>query len=95
LRTSAENAFRQLAQTAGKTCVIEPAAEKACKELITLEGQDVTLRQLIDLVSGQAGVTARWQGDKIVISIPVPADHSPADHSPADHLPDPPTQTTP
>jgi hypothetical protein len=85
MTTSAENALRQLANTAGKTCVIEPTAANACKASITLEGQDVTLRQLVELVAGQAGLTARWQGDNILISLPVPAPDLSA----------PPTQTTP
>jgi hypothetical protein len=85
MTTSAENAFRQLANTAGKTCVIEPNATKACEGLITLEGEDVTLRQLVELVAGQAGLTAHWQGDTIVISLPESARDSSA----------PPPQTTP
>lgn len=85
MTTSAENAFRQLAKTAGKTCVIEADAAEACERLITLEGQDVTLRQLVELVAGQTGLTARWQGDNIVISLREPAPDSS----------NPPTQTTP
>ena len=97
MTTSAENALRQLANTAGKTCVIEPSAAKACKQLITLEGQDVTLRQLVDLVASQAGLTARWQGDTIVISRSDPAANlgPAADSRQTPHLLAPPTQATP
>jgi hypothetical protein len=35
-----------------------------------VEGTNVTLRELIDKVAGQAGVVATWQDDKIVISRP-------------------------
>lgn len=67
MTTSAENALRQLAQTAGKTCVIEERARAACQKMISIEGRDVTLRQLIDRVARQAGVVASWQGDQIMI----------------------------
>jgi hypothetical protein len=68
LTTTAENAFIQLARSAQKTCVIEPAAIGFCKKTISIEGEDVTLRTLIKMVADQAGVVAEWQGDKIVIS---------------------------
>ncbi len=68
MTTSAENALRQLAGTARKTCVIEPDAAQACRQNVSIEGQDLTLRELIDMVAKQADVTATWQDDTIVIS---------------------------
>lgn len=69
MSTTAENAFRQLAQSAGKNCVIDAEAREACKKMVSIEGEDVTLRRLIDAVAGQAGVVATWQGSNIVISL--------------------------
>lgn len=68
LRTTAENALTQLARTARRTCKIEPDASELCKTIVTVEGADVTLRQLVDLVADQAGVVAQWRDDSIVIS---------------------------
>jgi hypothetical protein len=69
LSTTAENALIQLARSAQKSCVIEPAAIGSCQKTISIEGEDVTLRTLIKMVADQAGVVADWQGDKIVISL--------------------------
>ena len=69
MTTSAENALQQLAQTAGKTCIIEPAAAEACKTIISIEGSDVTIRQLIDMAAEQAGVLATWKNDSIEVTL--------------------------
>jgi hypothetical protein len=69
LSTSAENAFQQLAQAARKTCIIKPEAAQACKTIISIEGRDVTIRQLIDIAAEQAGVVATWKTDSIEISL--------------------------
>jgi hypothetical protein len=70
MSTTAENALRQLARSAHKTCLIDASASGACKKTVSIEGKDVTLRKLIDMVAAQAGVVADWQGDTIVISRP-------------------------
>lgn len=64
----AEHALHQLAQSARKTCVIDASAREACMRIVSIEGEDVTLKQLIDLVAAQVGVVAKWQGDTILIS---------------------------
>ncbi len=69
MTTSAENALRQLTRTAGKTCIIKPDAVDACRAIISVEGTDVTLRQLIDMVAKQAGVLVKWQDDTIEVSL--------------------------
>ncbi len=68
MSTSAANALQQLAASAGKRCVIEPSAEAACQQRVTVEGTDVTLRELIETVARQAGVRAIWQNDSIVVT---------------------------
>jgi hypothetical protein len=70
LRTSAKNAFAQLAQMAGRKCRIEPEASEACQGLVSVEGTDLTLRELIGRVAAEAGVEVSWTGDTIVISAP-------------------------
>ncbi|MGC6443520.1 MAG: hypothetical protein ACON4H_12765 [Rubripirellula sp.] len=67
MSTSAENAFRQLAATANLQCEIHPSAENACKGIVTLEGQDVTLRDLMEGIAEQIDVTIDWRDAVIVI----------------------------
>lgn len=69
LSTTAENALTQLAATARRACVIEPAASERCKTMITVEGVDVTLHSLVEMVAKQAGVKAKWTEEAIVISV--------------------------
>ncbi len=68
LRTSAMNAFAQLAKLAGRTCQIEPAAQEACQKPVSVEGTDLTLRELTNRVAAEVGVTVSWSVDTIVIS---------------------------
>lgn len=68
MTTTAENAFLQLAQAAHRRCVIESNAAEACKSIVSIEGRELSLRQLIDLVAKQVGVTVHWQETTIVIS---------------------------
>lgn len=68
MTTSAENAFRQLAQAAQRRCVIEPEAVEACQTMVAIEGVDLTLRQLIEMVATQAGVDVGWQDESVVVS---------------------------
>ena len=67
MSTSAENAFRQLAATANLQCEIHPSAENACKGIVTLEGQDVTLRDLMEGIAEQIDVMIDWRDAVIVI----------------------------
>jgi hypothetical protein len=68
MTTSAANAFQQLAASAGKKCVIDPAAANACQQQVTVEGQDITLKTLISRIAQQAGVQVTWQNDSILIT---------------------------
>jgi hypothetical protein len=70
MTTSAENALNQLARAAGRTCVIAPDAGEACRSMVSLEGQDTTLRELVDLVASQAGVMAVWEDETLRIQLP-------------------------
>ncbi len=71
MRTSAHNAFNQLAKMAGRTCRIDASAQEACQGIISVEGKDLTLRELTDRVAAEAGVLATWTADTIVITAPV------------------------
>ncbi len=68
MSTTAENALIQFAQAAGRTCLIEADAVAACKQIVSIEGQDITLEQLIAMVAKQVGVEVRWHDDRIVVS---------------------------
>lgn len=68
MSTSAENAFRQLAKTANLQCVIKPNAVEACKATISLEGQNVTLRSLLEMIAKQADVKIEFGNAVIIIS---------------------------
>ena len=68
METSAGNALTQLAAAAQRQCVIEEDAVESCNQLIKIEKTDATLRQLIQRVASEAGVTVRWEPGKIVIS---------------------------
>ena len=68
MSTTAENAFRQLANTAGLRCVIDSSAQAACGEFVTLEGENVTLRFLLERIAEQINATITWQDSKIIIS---------------------------
>ena len=69
METNAGNALRQLSQTAGLACEIDSGAEQACQTVVTLEGTDATLRELIELVAKQAGVQVTWRDDSILIQM--------------------------
>jgi len=69
LRTSAGNALQQLCQVAGRRCEIDVNARQACETIVTVEGKDATLRELIDLIAEQAGVKATWRDGVISISL--------------------------
>ena len=60
--------FRQLAKTAGLQCVIDSSAQAACSEFVTLEGENVTLRFLLERIAEQINATITWQDSKIIIS---------------------------
>lgn len=67
MSTTAENAFRQLAATANLDCEIHQSAVNACKGIVTLEGQNVTLRKLMEGIAEQIDVMIDWQDTLIVI----------------------------
>jgi hypothetical protein len=69
MTTSAENAFTQLARAAGRTCVIAPDAGSACQAMVSVEGQDSTLLELVDAVASQVGVMALWDDDTLRIQL--------------------------
>ena len=69
LRTSAANALQQLCKVAGRRCEINDNARQACETVVTVEGKDATLRELIDLIAEQAGVKATWRDEVISISL--------------------------
>ncbi|MEM8669989.1 MAG: hypothetical protein AAGG48_20850 [Planctomycetota bacterium] len=68
MTTTAANALQQLAASAGKKCVIEASAQEACTTMVTIEGKDVTLKELVQMVATQANVKATWSGDSVVVS---------------------------
>jgi hypothetical protein len=68
MSTTAENALIQFARTAGRTCLIKADAVAACKQIVSIEGQDITLEQLTAVVAKQVGVDVQWHDDRIVVS---------------------------
>ncbi len=56
----ARDVFAQLAATAGRQLEITQAAAQACDGRVTFEGRDVTLRELVQRVASELGVTATW-----------------------------------
>jgi len=68
MRTTAGSALQQLCGVAGRRCEIAPDARKLCETIVTVEGKDATLRELIELVASQAGVKATWSDGVISIS---------------------------
>lgn len=66
-RATAGDLLSSFAKTAGRKCLIDPAAAKACSQMVTIEADNQTLRQLIDRVAEEAGVSANWRQDDIVI----------------------------
>lgn len=69
MRTNARSALQQLCGVAGRRCEIATDARQACEKIVTVEGQDATLRELIELVAKQAGVKATWGDGVISISM--------------------------
>jgi hypothetical protein len=60
--------LRKLAGTAGKTLRIEPNAELASEQLISLDEQKKTLPELAEIVAESAGLRVRWSEDEVVVS---------------------------
>ena len=46
----------------------EEEAAVACKQIVSIEGQDVTLKQLVAMVAEQVGVNAVWEAERLVVS---------------------------
>ncbi len=67
-RATAGDLLRSFAKTAGRDCVIDPAAKEACDRIVTIEADQQTLRQLIDRVAQEASVSAQWKAGAIVIT---------------------------
>lgn len=74
LQSTAATAFQQLAALAGRQCQIEPEAVAACRRQISLQGNDLTLRELTEQVARAVGVVVRWQPQTIVVSAPPTAE---------------------
>ena len=71
MRTTAANALIQLAKMAGRSCHIDSQAEQACQKIVSVDGKDLTLRELTDRIAAEVGVLATWNADTIVITLPV------------------------
>lgn len=69
-KATAENLLMKFAQTAGKRCVIEETAREACKQVVSIEGTDLTLEKLVEMVADRVGVTVIWSADRIAVSRP-------------------------
>lgn len=81
-KASAGDLFATLAQAINRKVVIVPDAEPACEEIITIQAQQKTLVELIELVAAEANVAVAWQGDHIVIGLPEPKEElEPKDES--------------
>lgn len=63
-------AFQNLATAADHTLEIDPAAQAACLQLVMLQAEDKTLRQLVELIAQQVGVRATWGDHRLQISLP-------------------------
>ena len=69
VETNAFNVLNQLAQTAGRKCVIDDNARKACETIVVLEGTDQTLSQLAKLIAQQAGLVTKWTPEALQVSL--------------------------
>jgi hypothetical protein len=63
-------AFQNLATAADHTLEVDPAAQAACLQLVMLQAEDKTLRQLVELIAQQVGVRATWGDHRLQISLP-------------------------
>ena len=63
-------AFQNLATAADHTLEVDPAAQAACLQLVMLQAEDKTLRQLVELIAQQVGVRATWGDNRLQISLP-------------------------
>jgi len=66
---AARDVLGQLAVAAGRTVHIAEPATRAAGTLITLAGEDQTLRQLVDSVTDQAGLQATWNDESLMINL--------------------------
>lgn len=69
VETNAFNVLNQLAQTAGRNCVIDDNARKACETIVVLEGTDQTLSQLAKMIARQAGLVTTWTPESLQVSL--------------------------
>ncbi len=65
---TAEVLLNKFAQTAGRACQIDADAAAACKQIVAIEGEDITLEQLVAKVAEQVGVDVEWRDDRILVS---------------------------
>jgi hypothetical protein len=65
----AAEVLSQLCAAAGLNCVIDASAKDACEQIVSISEKDVTLRDLIETVATNAGVTAAWANDVVVFKI--------------------------
>jgi hypothetical protein len=68
----AADVFAQLAGTAGRQLQISDEAAEACRNRVTLEGHEVTLRELTQRIADAVGVTAAWSAESLRIDRPRP-----------------------
>ena len=67
-KVQAGTVITQLAQAAQWKCTIKDSAIEACQSEIRLEAKDKTLKELIELACGQAGVNVAFGDGEVVIT---------------------------
>ena len=67
--TPAIQAIRQFAVNGGAKVQVDPLAEKAASQPVTLEAKDKTLPELVDMVARQAGLSVTWTKDTVTVTI--------------------------
>jgi hypothetical protein len=64
-------ALATLAQSAGWTLEITPAAQAACQQRVTItNAPETTLEGWVERIANEIGVTARREGDRLQIALP-------------------------
>lgn len=66
----AASVLQQLAAAAGRTLEVHPEAAASTQQRVTLELQDQSLRSLVDAVTQQIGLRAKWGNTRLQISTP-------------------------
>ncbi|NND96598.1 MAG: hypothetical protein HKN47_04635 [Pirellulaceae bacterium] len=66
-------AITQFAQASNQKCEIRPDATQACSQLISLDANNKTLNELMELVAAQAGVSLTFDDGTVVVTAAPPA----------------------